>query len=378
MKDVFTLVTISLLAFATPLLADRFRIPAVVLEVFAGMVLGTYGLGIIVSGEWLEFLSMFGLIFLMFLSGLDLDINIIRKKKKFAYLGLLFLAMSLSLSYLLSLVFGLDLLYAILLTNVSVGIVVPTVREMGLIKSGIGQQILVAAFITDFVTMFALTIYAVSVRTGRMGYELLFVFGIFLVFLLAYYIGRLAIWHFPEFMSRWFMEDPMELGVRGSMAIMVSFVGLSYLLGVEAILGAFLAGALLSIIFRGGERLEQKLYSIGYGFLIPIFFISIGASMDPLQILSSNFNLLATLMLIAFAVKLIPSLIFVPSFGLMNSLRIGIIQTSKLSLTIAGVSIGENLGVLSYDEASTVIFFTILTCLISPTIFRALYGGNRK
>ncbi len=378
MKGVYTLVTIALLAFATPLFADRLRVPAVVLEVFAGMILGAYGLGIIESSEWLEFLSTFGLIFLMFLSGLDLDINIIRKKKKFAYLGLLFLALSMSFSYLLTLAFGLDLLYAILLTNVSVGIVVPTIREMGIVKSNLGQQILVAAFITDFVTMFALTIYAVSVRTGKTGYELLLVFGIFLVFLLSYYIGRLAIWHFPEFMSRWFTEDPMELGVRGSMAIMVSFVGLSYLLGVEAILGAFLAGALLSIIFRGGERLEEKLYGIGYGFLIPIFFISVGASMDPLKILSSNFDLLVILVFMAFAVKIVPSLIFVPRFGLVNSLRIGIIQTSKLSLTIAGVSIGENLGVLSYDEASTVIFFTILTCLISPTIFRALYGGKSE
>jgi Kef-type K+ transport system membrane component KefB len=100
--------------------------------------------------------------------------------------------------------------------------------------------------------------------------------------------------------------------------------------------------------------------------------------MNPLYILSTNFNLLATLMFMAFAVKIIPSLIFVPSFGLMNSLRIGIIQTSKLSLTIAGVSIGKDLGVFSYDEAATVIFFTILTCLISPSIFKALDGGSKE
>lgn len=165
----------------------------------------------------------------------------------------------------------------------------------------------------------------------------------------------------------------MEIGVRGSLAIMISFVGLAYLVQVEAILGAFLAGALLSVLFRGGWRLNEKLSGMGYGFLIPFFFISVGARIDLGTVLTSNLGLLLTLLAIAFTVKILVSMVNTPHFGFKNSLSMGFLLTSQLSLVIAGARIGYELGVISVDEEATIVFFAIITCMLS-TLFRFVYG----
>ena len=365
--DFSTIAIITTVAFISPIVAEKLRTPAVVLEIVAGIILGVSFLNLITPSEWVSFLSALGLIFLMFLSGLGIDFNLLLKKENI-YRPLLFLAASLFLALLFTRFFSLDFIYAILLTNVSVGIVVPTLRELRLESTVFGQMNVVTALLTDFTTMFLLSIYVILLTTEGGILQIALPFSIFSIFILAYYLGRFAIWHFPGFMSKWFEEDPMELGVRGSMAIIVFFVGISYFLGVEAILGAFLAGSLFSLIFRSGEVLSRKLFGIGYGFLIPIFFVQTGAS----TLLTFDFrSIYFTLLLLVFAysVKLLPSFFI---FRGRQALTFGVIQTSKLSLTIAAVEIGFKVGVISGAERAVIILFTILTSLISPTLFKIL------
>ncbi len=359
----------------SPILSERIRIPAIIVELFAGMTLGA--LNIIKPLEWLDFLSSLGLIFLMFLSGLEINFDLIVRSGRSVWKFVLFTFLSFVLALSVTHALKLNFLYAILLTNVSIGIVVPTLREVANRKDEFFQFNLIAAFITDFTTMFLLSSYVLSITAGS-GYQIAFAFAIFLIFIAAHYVGRFAIWHFPNFMARWFIDDPSEIGVRGSMAVVFFFVGLSYFLGVEAILGAFLAGALISVVFRGGEKLNAKLFGIGYGFLIPIFFIYLGST---LTVSLSSEVLFLTIILAAssYAVKLIPALlIFGDSMGFRRSLSFGILQTSKLSLTIAGVEIGRQIGLISESEKLSLIFFTIITCLVSPAIFRNLVKTETK
>lgn len=377
MIDATMLVVITLLAFLTPLVAERIRIPAVVLEVFAGIIFGYYW-GIIYQTEWLEFLSRLGLIFLMFLSGLELDFNLLKRNLRFTVNGLVYFIVAFAVVIGVTTLLTLPFLYPIILMTTSVGIVLPILREMGIIKKPLGQQLLVTAVIADIATMIILASYAIWIKTGVLNYEVLLILGIFLAFFAAYFVGRYMIWYFPHFLSRWFTDDPMEIGVRGSLAIMISFVGLAYLVQVEAILGAFLAGALLSVLFRGGWRLNEKLNGIGYGFLIPFFFISVGARIDLGTVLTSNMGLLLTLLAIAFTVKIIISMVNTPHFGFKNSLSMGLLLTSQLSLVIAGARIGYELGVISVDEEATIVFFAIITCLLSPTLFRLIYGRIKE
>ncbi len=362
-----TIALISVIAFISPIIAEKIRVPAVVLEITLGMVFGVSFLNVIYSSGWLSFLSLFGLIFLMFLAGLEIDAETVLRSGHLKKV-VVFFALSLSLSAAFTILAGLSLFYAIILTNVAVGVVVSVLREIGIEKEDFGQLNIVAALVSDFSTMFLLSIYFLT------GYlQIAFAFAIILVFLAAYRFGKLVIWYFPEFISKWFSDEPSEIGVRGSLAIMILFVGLSSFLGVEAILGAFLAGVLLSITFRGGKKLYDKLYGMGFGFFIPIFFIKTGSELNIAQAGVVGLGLILLLLAVSFVVKAIPSLIFVPNFGLRRAVSMGFLQSTKLSLTIAGVAIGVTSGVISEPEAAALVTFTIVSCLLSPTLFRLLY-----
>jgi CPA2 family monovalent cation:H+ antiporter-2 len=364
--ELATIGLISAIAFISPIVADRIRVPAVVLEILLGMVFGVSFLNVIQSSEWLTFLSLFGLIFLMFLAGLEIEADVVLKSGQLGRI-VAFFVISISLCALIVTAIGLDLFYAIILTNVAVGVVVSVLREIGLEKDEFGQINMVTALVTDFSTMFLLSIYFL---TGFL--QIGFAFLIVVTFFLAYRLGKFVIWYFPEFISKWFSDEPSEIGVRGSLAIMILFVGLSSLLGVEAILGAFLAGVLLSLTFRGGKKLYDKLYGMGFGFFIPIFFIKTGSELNVFQALG-NLEFVLLLLVISFVVKITPSLIFAPSFGLRKAFSMGFLQSTKLSLTVAGVAIGLAAGIITEFEATALVTFTIISCLLSPTVFRLLH-----
>lgn len=361
-----TIALISTIAFVSPIIAERVKIPAVVLEIVLGMVFGVSFLNIIQESEWLSFLSLFGLIFLMFLAGLEIDVENVLGSGRLKQV-IAFFSISLSLAVAFAVLMGFDLFYAIILTNVAVGVVVSVLREVGLDKEDFGQINIVTAFVSDFSTMFLLSIYFL---TGIL--QIAFALVIILVFYVAFRFGKLAIWYFPDFISRWFSDEPSEIGVRGSLAIMILFVGLSSLLGVEAILGAFLAGVLLSITFRGGRKLYDKLYGMGFGFFIPIFFIKTGSELNIFQGIE-RLDLVIMLLLVSMLVKIIPSLVFSPVFGVRKAISMGVLQSTKLSLTVAGVAIALAAGIITEIEATALVTFTIVSCLLSPTLFRHIY-----
>jgi len=192
-------------------------------------------------------------------------------------------------------------------------------------------------------------------------------------------VGKLAIWHYPERLSAWFKSDqPSEMGVRAAFALLLVFVAISEVADVEAILGAFLAGVMFSILFRGGTVLEQKLFGIGYGFLIPIFFISVGMQFDLGALAGGGIYLVPVLLVIAFVVKLAPSLLFLVRYSVKDSLSAGVLLSSRLSLIIAMAAVGLELGLIDTTMESAIILLAIITCIICPTIFRKMQGGRRQ
>ncbi|MEA1997990.1 MAG: cation:proton antiporter, partial [Euryarchaeota archaeon] len=209
--------------------------------------------------------------------------------------------------------------------------------------------------------------------------EMFLIALVFILFFAVYYVGKLAIWHYPERLSAWFKSDhPSEMGVRAAFALLLVFVAISEVADVEAILGAFLAGVMFSILFRGGTVLEQKLFGIGYGFLIPIFFISVGMQFDLGALAGSGIYLVPMLLLIAFVVKLAPSLLFLVRYSVKDSISAGVLLSSRLSLIIAMAAVGLELGLIDTTMESAIILLAIITCIICPTIFRKMQGGRRQ
>lgn len=374
------LLLIAVFAFIIPILSGRIGVPAVVGEIILGIIFGVLGFSLEAEGRIvLDFLAGFGLIFLMFLVGLEIDFSKVGVLGAKAFIfGSLIYIITLGISVFLTYKLGYGFYLAIILSSSAGGLILPTLRELGLSKSDFGQTILITAFVAEFATVLLVTVYTINREKG-ITWEMFLLVLVFVLFFVLYYLGKLAIWHYPERLSAWFKSDqPSEIGVRAAFALLLVFVAISEVADVEAILGAFLAGVMFSILFRGGTVLEQKLFGIGYGFLIPIFFISVGMQFDQGALAGGGIYLVPMLLVIAFVVKLAPSLLFIVRYSVKDSISAGVLLSSRLSLIIAMAAVGLELELIDTTMESAIILLAIITCICCPTIFRKMQGGLKQ
>ncbi|MDH7508339.1 MAG: cation:proton antiporter [Methanomassiliicoccales archaeon] len=402
-EEYYSLVIIALIAFITPLLLTRTGIPVVVGEISFGLIVGAvlyifdtfFGVRPLVFGPSVQFLATIGLIFLMFLSGLEIDFSQIGSAGLRGFLiGIIIFELTLILAlplvslFIETMNFSVEPFYmAIILSTTSVAVVLSVIREMRISRTSFGQQILVIALISDIGAMLLVTVYAIRIQIiqfadslfGTISMVILVV--IFLTFFLIYKIGSLAIWHHPDLLKKFFKsDDPHEIGIRASLAIIFIFVAIAGIVESEAmaILGAFLAGAVISLLFQEGALLTKKLYGIGYGFLIPIFFINLGATFNFDAILNVRaLALLPALILITIIVKIIPCIILSKRSAMKGSLATGVLLTGGLTLMIAASEIGLRIGILDQMTYSLIILVAIILAVLSPTLFKYLFKKFR-
>jgi len=371
--DPLSIIIISLGAFILPLLANKIKIPGLVLEIAYGLIIGPV-LGLVTSSEFISGMATLGFFLLMFLSGFEIELEIFEEKglKQLIPPLAIFLG-TILLSLFIVNFLGYDLFLALVLSTTSVGIVVPILRTDEKIKTVYGQLIFLTALIADFLTLLIATIYASVVRTESLGLKNLNVVLYFIVILMILRILRRTAWWYPEQFKRLFDEnDPEELGIRSSLALMLSMVGLSVLFDVEPILGAFLAGTVFALVFPNRGSLETSLKGFSYGFLIPIFFINVGLNYD-IEILTNStfYKEVFFLLVLAISVKVIPA--FLMAFfniSLRDIIAGGFLLSARFSLIIAMAEIGVELGLLNQKVESEIIFLAALTATFAPIGYR--------
>lgn len=386
-SSLLSLVIVLLAAFFTPLLLHRFRlyfIPVVVAEILIGLVLGKSGLNLIQHGMWLDTLSVLGFIFLMFLSGVEIDFSAFHGNKKketlpngkkepnrlavslLIFAGIFMLSLLLSYGFVLAGFVDNVFLMTLIISTISLGVVVPTLKEANLMKTGIGQIILLVAVIADLATMVLLSIFvSLSGEGGGHMWLLLVLFATGVVF---YFIGA-------RFKSRYMIArlstGTVQIGTRAVFTLIIVLVALSETVGAENILGAFIAGTLVSLL-NPNQTMIRQLDSFGYGFLIPIFFVMVGVDLDLWALLSNKHMLiLIPLMLAAlFISKLFPVLILSTWFDRRTVLASAFLLTSTLSLVIAAAKIAERMEVITSDMSGTFILVAVISCLVTPILFK--------
>lgn len=404
------LLLITLLAVVVPLLLNRMRsvrLPGVVGEIIAGMIIGQSGLRLVQPSDTLDFLAEFGFTFLMFLSGLEVNFGLLfspsarsasaesastiaKAQGSLARffegsiwsrpmpLALTIFVMTVALAItagVLLVNFNLAqnaVLMGLILSTTSLGIVVPVLKERRLTVTRYGQTLLAAALISDFMTLLLLSV-SIAVISEGLNLELLLFMVLVVAFVAAAKIGQWATRNRP--LTR-VMEElshaTSQVRVRGAFALMIAWVVLSESLGVEVILGAFLAGAVISLSSqRTHSSLRDKLDAIGYGFFIPIFFIMVGARFDMQALFSSPSALLLVPLLVAAAylVKIVPALLFRTSFSWREAFGAGALLSSRLSLIIAASAIAFNLDLISSSTNAAIVLVAIITCTASPILF---------
>jgi Kef-type K+ transport system membrane component KefB len=169
-------------------------------------------------------------------------------------------------------------------------------------------------------------------------------------------------------------EDTSEIGVRAGLALMIAFVAVSELLGMEAILGAFLAGALFTFVFREKGILETKLAGLGHGFFIPVFFIYVGVSFNLGALREPEiYPLLSRILGLLLAIKLLASIPLIAlGFTVRQVLGASLLLATPLTLLVAVAAIGLDLGALTELENAGVILVAVLSALLFPTLFKRL------
>ncbi|ATW24394.1 cation:proton antiporter [Candidatus Formimonas warabiya] len=388
-----SLLLIIFIAAIVPLVVKKIKIvaiPIVVGEIIAGMIVGKSGLDLIHDNVSLVFLADFGFAFLMFLSGLEIDLKFFSIKSgcyqnqwyrtPLVLSSLLFLG-TLLLAYSLVNVMGLfglvanKIIMTLILSTTSLGVVVPTLKEKQLLGTEYGQIILFSALVADFATMFLITLFVSWYSAKDMLHMLLITF-IFFAFFIFYKIGR-------KIMRLKIMEGladgTSQIRVRIAFVLILTFVSLAQILGLEMILGAFLAGVIVSYLNeRGTSQIYLKLDAIGYGFFISIFFIRVGANFEIQTVLSNpqSMYLLPAMLITAYLVKFVPALIFKLKSSWRETFAGGALLSSRLSLIIAASSIGARLGLVSDDINGAVILVAIISCIISPLLFNHLFHAQ--
>ena len=383
-----SLFLVVLLALVIPIFMARFRVnnvPTAVAEIIVGIIMGTSGFNLISSTHDLTFLSNLGVILLMFLSGMEIDFELLSRKNNqktrsqagkmvdplttalFAFVGIAIT--SCVLAYILKVIglFSEVPLAAIIFMTVALGVVIATLKEKDILGRPIGQTILLTAVLGEVIPLLLLTIYA-SVHGGdatRLWFIiLLFVAAIFLL------------WRFQQ-PYLWFVKvtkATTQLDIRLAFFLIFALVTVAETVGAENILGAFLAGTVMKLL-EPSEATKDKLTSIGYGFFIPIFFIMTGARLNLRSVFAhpEALMLLPILVIFLLLAKAPVVGVFMRKFDHRNAFAGGFLTATTITIVLPTLQVARRLKVISTTQSDVFILAAVVVCIVSPIIFNSSF-----
>lgn len=383
---------VAAVAFLVPLglgLAPSLRVPAVVCEIVAGILIGPAVFGFVEVDLPLQVLALIGLAFLLFLAGLEIDLDRLRGATlRNAAIGfVLSLAIALGIAFVL-MVAGLiqaPLLVAIILSATSLGIVIPVLADSGQSGTSLGQLIIAASSIADFAAIILLSLFF-SEDSTSVGATLLLIVG-FVLLVIAIAVALAGAERLSRLSSalRRLQDSSAQIRVRGALLLLIGFAVLAQLLGLEVILGAFVAGAVLRLLDRDRmmthPRFHQKLEAVGFGVFIPFFFITSGMQLDLRALFSggaASFAPVPVFLLALLLARGLPAVLYRPIVGTRGVLAAGLLQATSLPFIVAATAIGMELGVLSPATGAALVVAGLLSVLLFPLGALMLLRADEK
>lgn len=374
----FSLLIVLFAALATPLITAKFhltRMPTAISEILMGIVIGKTGLNIVQPDSSLQYVANLGVIMLIFLGGMEIDFSLLEPKKdQFSPLGtslagfgsILFMSLILGVIVYKTGIFNEFILAVILFSTIAMGVIISLLKEVGLLETNYGQTILLTSAMGEFIPLLALTVYAAVKRQNYLS-----VFGLPVIFLIAIILLRRfnRIYVFFDKIDK----STTQLDIRLAFFLIFTLVTFAEQIGAENILGAFLAGAVMKLL-RPKEDTEEKLSSMGYGFFIPVFFITTGVKLDLRTLLTNKQALmLIPVFFIAFILsKTIVYLVFNKKFGKRYSVAAAVLTSTTITLVLPILEVGRNLKLITTAQSGAITLAAIITCLICPILFNKI------
>ncbi len=402
--DFYPLLLVSILAVVVPVVTWRLTgglLPAVVGEVLVGILFGEPLLNIInESSAGLNFLALFGFAYLMFLSGLEINLSLLGQQPGSRWYvphvalrqpligGVALLVLVIIVTYLaLEVVqtagmidsYQIPMLLFILCAT-AIGVVVPVLKDRPDLGR-MGQGLLVGGFLLELVAIIGVGVVAALERDG-ISWRMLLLLAIPTALIIMVWASRVGVERFP-IIPRTLHELALtsaQLKIRIALALLVVFVALSQVVGTELVLGAFIAGLAVTFLSpKHGTSLRGKLDALGYGFFVPIFFIHAGATLDVGAVFDSLDALLLVpaLLLVAFLSKMLPAVLaLVPAWGWRHGLAGGSLLSANLSLVLAAGAIASDLGLVDDGLHGALLLTALLTTVFAPLTFSLIAGRS--
>ena len=373
-----SLLLILVVAFAAPLvlgLFPRVQLPSVVLEIVAGIVIGPSVLGLAEVDQAVQVVALIGLAFVLFLAGLEIDFRKLRGpvlRLTAAGFALSF-AIALAVSLVLSAAGLVDtpLLVAIVLCATSLGVLVPVLKDAGEIGSTFGQLIIAAASIADFGAIILLSIFFSG--EGGTGSTLLLLGSLFALAFVVLGVVRGAEHSMRIRADLLRLQDTTaQIRVRAALLLFVGFAAVADALGLEVILGAFIAGAIVSLVDRDRAmthpEFRRKLEAVGFGFFIPAFFVTSGVRFDLEALTASASNLLMVPVFLAalLLARGVPAIVYRGTLDARHTAIAGLMQATSLPFIVAATAIGRELDLIDAAASAAMIGAGLLSVLLFP------------
>jgi len=350
---------------------NRLHLPWVAALIATGMILGPYGTGVLELNSAVEFIGEIGLVFLMFMAGLEAKLSSLKENwKNISIIAIITATLSFAVGILIGKYLGYGFettfLLGVIFVSSSVAVIMPSLESNRLIDSKIGKTIIGTAILVDIFSLFLLsfvlqTTNPITILPLPVFYVLLFISLIVLKIIIP------KIHNFLRHLSR--KGGMFEGELRLVFAIMLGTVILFKILGLHSVVAGFFVGLILSENIKS-DILKGKLHALSYGIFIPTFFVVVGANADLTTFLNGDGIIFLTSIIIVgvFLSKLAGGVIGTKmvGFSTKESVLVGIALTPKLSTALAASFAGFGVGVFSKDILTAAIFLSVFTTIITP------------
>ena len=365
-----------------PPIARGIRVPVIVTELLFGIVIGISLFDLIPKYPVVDFFSSFGLVYLMFLAGLEMNFG---KMSRYIFKRAVAVALT---SVLVPFLVGVLLSYWVdvhplllgaILCTTSLGLILPLLKDIQLAEQS-SQMLLTSVVLVDIISIFLLAFALVAIQ-GSFGME--FVYSLILIltlFLLPWLLnrGRLR----EKIGSRLSKEGHFNIEVRLAFALIFLLAVISNQLGFHSIIGAFIAGLIISEIIPEAALGKENLQSFGYGFFIPLFFIFTGAKVNLPALFSNVHNLIILLVIVTAGIlsKVISvaAVTKLGGLGLKESTAFGLFHAARLSLIVAAADISTELGVIDENMFAMFIILAIVSATVAPILGKYILAKDTR
>jgi Kef-type K+ transport system membrane component KefB len=393
MPDLMNVLIVAAVAFLVPFtlgLVPGLRLPSVAIEITVGILIGPSVLGWVTVDEPLQVFALVGLAFLLLIAGLEVDFDRLRGRT----LGLALLGFSCSFGlavaagYLLR-AGGLvksPLLIAIALSATGLGIVIPILKDAREIETRFGQLVVAAASVAEVGTIILLSLFFSGQSSSGLGAKLVLLIAFF-AFVAAvgfFIVASQRSMRLSATLAR-LQDTTAQIRVRAAFVLLIGFTVAADRFGAEAILGAFLAGAIIRLVDRDQAmthpQFRVKLEAAGFGVFIPFFFVVSGVRFDGHALFASG-SVVARVPLFLAALLLVrglPALVFRGVADRPHVVAAGLLQATSLSFLVVVAQLGKDLGLITPANGAALIAAGLLSVLLFPlaalTILRQSVAG---